>query len=127
MYLIKGKRNSEISESSSVGENVQNTSDGDSPKSTIDRLDSVDGRKNSNDSLKAGKDTNMTKEKDFDPDELPDGFCISPQRLVDNYKDTAHSAIRPAEVCGFVKAFVYAREMGLLGGRLEPGVDSHSF
>ena len=38
------------------------------------------------------------KKKTFDPNELPDGFCISPQRSVQTHQDTPESAVRSAQV-----------------------------
>ena len=35
----------------------------------------------------------------FNPDILPDGICISPQRVAPRHQDTSHSAVRDAEVC----------------------------
>ena len=37
------------------------------------------------------------KKKTFDPNELPDGFCISPQRSVISHSDTPESAVRSAQ------------------------------
>ena len=37
----------------------------------------------------------------FNPDILPDGICISPQKFAPRLQDTSHSAVRDAEVGSF--------------------------
>ena len=41
----------------------------------------------------------VLEERCFNPDILPDGICISPQRVAPRHQDTSHSAVRDAEVC----------------------------
>ena len=124
MYLKKTKRNSESRESSqSPGNRVSihsvssvgscssgaggvgargdsSPSPRTSPHATM-VLTSPDNSKASDDSLSKGSSKSGGDQVDFDPDELPDGSCISPQRLISTYKDTEHSAVRPAEVSTF--------------------------
>lgn len=40
----------------------------------------------------------VVEEDSFNPDILPDGICISPQKLAARQQDTHHSAVRDAEV-----------------------------
>ena len=49
----------------------------------------------------------VLEERSFNPDILPDGICISPQRVAPRHQDTSHSAVRDAEVCFLSHCFSY--------------------
>ena len=91
MYMLKTKRNSELIEPSGSGENSPQGED------MLDGKSKFLFKRSSNESI-GSKNSKASEDIGFNPDELPDGSCISPQRLIHTYKDTEHSAVRPAQV-----------------------------